>query len=257
MKQIQTIFLYLFITGSIYSQNYLPGDTLNVVAINGLNLREAPNLKSSIITLLNNGEKVLILKSDEQVEDESEGFQGHWVKIQSLNSNIEGFVFDAYISQFPVLTEFDFTKDFISGKYRWEDDDMYDFLPAMLEEYALKVFQKTSCQLFYSSGSDGEGAFSLDLIQLNGKVTLIEHGYTEGHGIELELPNPRISEVYYLIKNILKYVPNEISKIDDERIKNVKEYGQECIKIGEHPCIMRIIHKNDNVISILFNNACC
>ena len=257
MKLILIIFFTICFARQASAQHYFIGDTMNVVALKGLKLRETPNLGSSIITLLNNGEKIVIEQLDQSNEDNIDGFHGRWVKIHPLNSTSDGFVFDAFISRYPVLTKFEYIKDFVSGKYNWKDDDMYDFLPAMLEEYALNVFRSEGCQVFYSNGSDGESSFSMSITQMNDKVTLIKHGYSEGHGIELDLSNPRISEIYYWIMNILKFVPAEITTLDEEGMKTEKEFGQECIKIGEHGCIMRILFKGDNLISILFNNACC
>ncbi|WP_348226291.1 hypothetical protein, partial [Salmonella enterica] len=86
---------------------------------------------------------------------------------------------------------------------------MFDFLPAILHEYALRAFTPQNCQVHYSNGSDGESAFSLTITLLNDHAMLIKHGYFEGHGTELELVNARVSEIYYLILNIIKYLPQD------------------------------------------------
>lgn len=255
MKLFQIIIFTIYFTGSAAGQNYLIGDTLNVVAIDGLNLRKAPNLKSSIVALIGNGEKVVIEQIDQINEDTIEGFHGRWVKIHVVNSNSYGFVFDAFISQYPVLTKFASIQGYIDEN--WNDHDLYGFLPKMLEEYALKVFKPEGCQVSYTNGSDGEGNYSISLMHLNKKATFIKHGASEGSGTELELSNPRISEVYYLIKNIVKFIPQDILTLDEEKMKTGREYGQVYVKVGEYPFVIRIAYKGGDVVSIIFFNACC
>jgi len=255
MKSIKILFLYALFTGRLCAQNYSVGDTLYVVAINGLNLRESPNLTAPKVAGLNNGEKVVTIESEKFIEDKIDGFHGQWVRVHSIDSNLDGFVFDAFISRYPALTQFASIQGFIDNN--WNDHDLYSFLPKMLEEYTLKVFKPEGCEVYYSNGSDGESNYSISIRQLNKNATLIKHGASEGSGTELELLNPRISEVYYLIKNIVKFIPPEILTLDDEKLKAEEDYGQVYAKAGDYPFVIRIAYKGDNLVSIIFFNACC
>ncbi len=255
MKLIQITILTLLFVQQCYAQSYSNGDTLHVVAINGLNLREGPSANSSSLFLLENGEKVVIVQSDSLPEDKINGFQGQWVKISSTNSSSSGYVFDAFISRYPVLEYFESVQVYID--MNWNDLDLYGFLPRMLEEYTTKVFVPEGCQASYSNGSDGEGAYSISIMQLNKNARLIKHGDLEGQGTELELSYARISEIYYLIRNIVKFVPEEKLQLDEEKMKTERQYGQVYVKKGEYPFVIRIVHKGGGLISILFYNACC
>lgn len=257
MKIILIIILYFNLAPIILSQNYSIGDTLNVVAVNGLTLRKSANTNEGNIGMLSNGERVVILVTDQIINDSIEGFNGNWIKVGSLTSKIlEGYVFDAYLSKYPILDKFECLNDFTTGKYRWQDDEMKDFLPAMLEEYIKKVFTQTGCTIKYSNGSDREGAHSFEITELEQTGLVIKHFPSEGHGIELELNNARISEVYFIIMNLLKFLPSEIAQVNDGLIKN-PEYGRDCVGLGDYGCTVRVLRKANGKISIYFFNACC
>lgn len=255
MKLIFSVIFTIFNFNLVFAQHYMIGDTLYVVALSGLKLREAADSNGPVNNVLKNGEQVVIKETDQLVEDNIEGFNGHWVKIQSLSSSIEGYVFDAFISRYPVLKKYESIQGYIADN--WKDHDLYGFLPKMLEEYTLKIFNPEGCHVSYSNGSDGEGNYSIEIMQLNHKAKFIKYGDSEGSGTELELTNPRISEVYYLIKNIVKFIPQEILTLDEDTMKVEREYGQVYVKVGEYSFVIRIAYKGNNVVSIIFFNACC
>lgn len=61
MNKLLLILLYLITQGCLLTQNYEIGDTLSVVSINGLNLWEKPGEGGNNITLLETGEKIVIV----------------------------------------------------------------------------------------------------------------------------------------------------------------------------------------------------
>ena len=253
MNKLLLFLLYVITEGSLLAQNYEIGDTLSVVAFNGLNLREEPGKDRRKITLLEIGEKVIVVKKDEILLDSVFGFYGNWIKVHSLKDNEEGFVFDAFVSRYPVLKEFKTLNKIkpISS----ESVDVYQFMPEFLEEYALRSFTKVSCELEYFNGSDDSYAHKMILSKLNTGDLLIKHYYSESGSMELELQNPRISEVYYLVLNLLNMLPNEIYKIDDNALRNPKyeqsiEYN--CVAEAGTQCIVKTIRKDKNTISIFF-----
>lgn len=257
MKIILIIILCFNLAPLILSQEYSIGDTLNVVAVNGLNLRKSAHTNEGNIGMLSNGERVIILATDPIINDSIEGFNGNWIKVRSLTNKIlEGYVFDAYLSKYPILDKIECLNDFTIGKYRWQDDEMRDFLPAMLEEYIKNVFKQTGSTTKYSNGSVGEGAHSFEITELEQTGLMIKHFPSEGHGIELELNNARISEVYYIIVNLLKFLPSEIAQVNDGLVKNPK-YGRECVGLGDYGCTVRVLRKANGKISIYFFSACC
>ena len=257
MKILVTLILFVNLPPMIHSQHYNIGDTLNIVALNGLNLRKSGNTNGVKIGMLSNGEKAIILSMDSMMKDSMDGFNGDWIRVASItNPKLEGYVFDAYLSKYPILNEFECLHDFISGKYRWQDDEMKDFFPALLEEYIKRAFTQPGGTTKYSNGADGEGAHSFELTELEQNNLMIKHSPSEGHGIELELNNPRISEVYYLIMNLLKFLPSELARVNEGLIKS-PEYGRDCVGLGENECTVRVVRKENGKISIYFFNTCC
>ncbi len=253
MNKILLILLNLITQSSLLAQYYEIGDTLSVVSINGLNLREKPGEGENKITLLETGEKVVLVKRNEILIDLVFNFKGNWIKVHSLKDNQDGFVFDAFVSRYPVLKEFK-TLNKIKP-ISIESVDVYEFMPEFLEEYALRSFTKEGCELEYFNGSDGSSAHKMILSKLNTGDLLIKHYYSESGAMELELQNPRISEVYYLVLNLLKLLPNEIYQIDDNALRNPKyeqslEYN--CVAEAGTQCIVKTIRKDKNTISIFF-----
>ena len=148
------------------AQNYQIGDTVNVVAINGLILRAEPTSDSEKKSIMTSGEKVQIL--EKQAHDTIFGFEGNWIFVQTL-SHDTGYVFDAFVSTLPIATEPSIPPDKKHGF-----DPIYGGLQEALRNYALQNFE-SHCSVTYGNSSDGEGSFEMKIYDLKGGHKMIEH----------------------------------------------------------------------------------
>ena len=255
MKIKILFFLYLLSICDLISQNYSIGDTLFSVSLNGLNLREVPIEDSKKLKMLQTGEKIIILDNKVAISDSIFGFKGNWVKIRSIDQNIDGFVFDAFISKYPVLSKYKIINELKSSK--WETGGLYEFMTEYLEEYSLKAFSNTDCIVEYDNGLTDQGGHSMVIRKLKSGDNLIKHMYYESYATELELNNARISEVYYLILNLLRELPTGMYKIDEARIRTPKYgsndfYFDNCVvECGDY-CTVMLLRKDKNKYGIFF-----
>lgn len=252
MKQA-FLFGFLGLCQIALSQHYSVGDTLNVVALDGLNIRSTPENQGEKIGTLRNGEKVIIIQNNIQ-EDNNFGFDGHWVQVKSQDGSLKGYAFDAFISRFPVIEKMTVFNQSIESDAKLTDIEM---LPEILKEYSFSAFKKQGCESYYYNGSDGEGSHSLKIINLEGNDKLILHGYWEGNSTELELSNVRSSEVYYLVKNLLQYYAENSYTLEDTELRNAQYSFNPCVAVGPGGCIIRIVRKSEDIISIYFYFPCC
>ncbi len=250
MKGI-TIVIILFQTCLLIGQNYSVGDTLNVVATEGLNLRSSPTISGTKIGKLENGSKAIILKLDSLSAETISTFKGNWILIKTLEED-SGYVFDAYISSFPVLQKIEMFGEVFSEANKIKEVEEN---PQLLYQYSIEAFKKNYCEFEYNRGSDGEGAYGMKIYELEKNHKLILHQYWESSSTELELSNARISEVYYLIVNLLKFYPNEFYIINENDIFNPQHSYYPCaVETSNKFCFIKIIKKTDNKISIVFFN---
>jgi len=86
---------------------YKKGDTLNVLTISGVNLRENPSSASNKIATIIYGSKIQVVddnlrQTKFRVEELKEFFiEGYWVKVKFRDQI--GYLFDGYLSKFPIL----------------------------------------------------------------------------------------------------------------------------------------------------------
>ncbi len=93
--------LITFPTNQIFGINYEAGDSLNVYAKNGLNIRSKANLDGEKIRLIPFGSIVKIIDTKNfELRDTFERVPGNWVEISYLGIN--GFVFDGYLSKLTI-----------------------------------------------------------------------------------------------------------------------------------------------------------
>lgn len=134
-----TLFLATILSEFSFANFYKKGDTLNVWATSGLNMREGPGTDFPKIKKLEYGDEVEIIdqylfstplnitvvkkseKSDEFV------LKGFWVRVKIGTQ--EGYVFDGYLSSLPVLkiyknesseTNYEFNPEWILGYFKRE-----------------------------------------------------------------------------------------------------------------------------------------
>jgi len=94
-------FLVLVTSLSMCKGNYAVKDTMNVLSINGLNIRQEASLTCSIIGNLKYGNEVIVVNTyNFKKTDTIDNRMGNWIQI-SFN-DLEGFVFDGYLSGLPV-----------------------------------------------------------------------------------------------------------------------------------------------------------
>src|SRR5688572_30700071 len=103
MKILLITIVCLHLVSTLLSQGFMPGDTLIVASLNGINLRESGSVNGLKTGVLSNGEKVIILPEAKLIEDSLDGFNGTWVRVATVsNKQQEGYVFDAYLSRFSI-----------------------------------------------------------------------------------------------------------------------------------------------------------
>jgi len=116
LKFLTILLLFLFFYKKINANNFSKGDTLNVWAVNGLNLRTGPDLDFPISKKLKYGEKVKVSDLlndqyrmsikliDREGTDKDFEIKGNWIKVRSVNKEkVEGYIFDGYLSRLPTL----------------------------------------------------------------------------------------------------------------------------------------------------------
>lgn len=98
---ITILSLIIFPTNQIFGINYEAGDSLNVYAKNGLNIRSKASLDGEKVRLIPFGNKVTIIDTKNfELRDTFERVPGNWVEISYLGIN--GFVFDGYLSKLTI-----------------------------------------------------------------------------------------------------------------------------------------------------------
>ncbi len=91
MKQL-IIFTLLFLTQSALTQTY--GDTLHVMAYNGVNLRTQPHTSSKIVDAIPFGTSLMFC--EDSFDDRFEGRNGKWIEVEY--NQISCFVFDGFLT---------------------------------------------------------------------------------------------------------------------------------------------------------------
>lgn len=250
MRKIILI-LTILQTTILYGQNYMVGDALNVVAIDGLNLRSSPSLEGIKIGKLDNGSEVVVVKLDSEPVVTISNLHGNWVLVRTPE-NDTGYVFDAFISSFPVVKEIEVFREPISMKSKLLE---VEGNPELLKSYCDKVFMKSRCVMEYQRGSDGEGAHDMKIFELENNHKLILHQYWESNSTELELSNARLSEVYYLILNLVKFYPDEFYVVNEHDILHPQYSYYPCAVVNNNQfCFIKVVKKSEDRVSIFFFN---
>lgn len=256
MKQIATILIMILpiISSGI---NYSIGDTLNVVALNGLTVRSTPNSTGKRITTLKTQEIVFVNDTAgfKIRPDSIFGFRGNWVLVQTTES-ITGYVFDAFLSTLPFAKSMsEYGKSIPNSSFEYSE-----WLPYLLKQYAIDNFTETDCVFEYQNRFNGESAHGMKVQNFQEGHALIEHEYWEGYATELTLKNVRISEIYYLIHQFLKDTDEELVKISDYNLRNPKSYRDWKGCVGEligNGCGIELYKDSDKAYTVKFNFPCC
>lgn len=162
-------------------ESYKKGDTLHVWAMNGLNLRTKPNVKSATIAFLPFDEIVVVVDSAlrnvpySSIDAGPFKINGFWVKV--ISGTKIGYVFDGYLSKFKANKGYD-------------------------EAYLKKVFGVNSSKM--------KTAVNWKFI-LEGKTCTVKTSSKPGPGLVIELPYMSFEEAYLLALNLIGFDqrPNE------------------------------------------------
>ena len=100
--EIKSIIIFsILLLSQVSKGNYSENDTLNVLAINGLNIRLAKSGQSAKIGNIKYGESVIIKNTFKfNHKDTIENRTGNWVEI--IYKEKRGFVFDGFLSKLPI-----------------------------------------------------------------------------------------------------------------------------------------------------------
>lgn len=122
---------------------YCDGDTLNCIALNGLNLRDVPGGKK--IASIQLGEMVVVISTwDASTKaDTYENIAGRWIKV-NYNTQI-GYVFDGYLSKMPAPSLL--------------DSSMIEYLERVSTHIGKPIKKTSTC----AGDGGGEGAYSVTI----------------------------------------------------------------------------------------------
>lgn len=223
---------------------YKVGDTLNVVALGGINLRNGPGTDFEKVGKLNNGDNAIISKVS-NTQDSIE-FPGYWVEITSIDLSKKGYAFDAFLSKYPVINGL-----IVDGEVQVRN--VGSDLPGILKGYSKLAFQSNGCSIKYSINPYSKSGHELTINSFIEDARYIHHQYYEGYSSELELFNSRPSEAYYLIRNITKQLsPNDL---EENLPYYIKKYTTTCHAKSKYgSCLIFLERKESNLISVTFRN---
>lgn len=158
--------------------SYESGEILHVLAVSGMNLRDAP--KGNVLKKIPYGARIKTLQAKSTTNSETiEGIEGNWVKVDF--SGATGFLFDGFLSTLPAPE--------LNGRN--------------LLAYAERSFGRVSSQLpiSYIENTEGASVLSTQLF-LTGRDTFVYYAdqYYEGLTEFLSIPNISIEEGYLLIR---------------------------------------------------------
>jgi hypothetical protein len=205
IKSILVFSILLF--NQIAEGNYAVKDTLNVLAMNGLNIRLANNGSSGIIGQVKYGGSVIIQDVfDFAYKDTIDNRAGNWIKIKY--KGIIGFIFDGYLSKFPV------------PKLSKDRENTYE----RLHDYINSNFQRIKEPItiiepwFDLDGKDGE-SFEVSIWTNNLKMK--ETGGYEWFEYKLYFEKTRFAEIISLFEIFIS-TDKEYKTVYNEAIKNYK-----------------------------------
>ncbi len=242
MKKIilEVVFASLFLVSAFQSSAnlkpgtvYTEGQSLYVHALNGLHLRNFPDMHSEIITTLTYGDELLIcedqsLKAQQNIQ--MGWFTGQWVKVSY--HGLEGYVFDAFISSLPVpeiIYDVDDCTNPVMLLNSYIDNEMDvgaeedTLIHRISDEYSQTKVQK----------------------QLTAGARVVYRSFESGYSTELYLPELRTLDAYNLLRGLfvgcqsLEYIIDKaiFIKNEDGAIAEIKAQGISIKQLGREVVI--------------------
>lgn len=197
MARIICITILLLTISYTAKSNYAEKDTLNVLALSGLNIRLETNSTSEVIGKADYGESIVIENVFEfSIKDTIDARTGHWVQINY--NGIQGCVFDGYLSKLPV------------PKLTQDDDSAYP----RLNNYINSNFQPICKPIVILEpwfDGDGKDGTSNTFSDFGSNVKLIESGGYEVFEYRVSFEEIRFSEVVSLFEIFASKDPEYMS----------------------------------------------
>jgi 3D (Asp-Asp-Asp) domain-containing protein len=209
MNKVIVFFLVAnYFLNSLNATNYNIGDTLHVFTMSGLKLRESANTTSKSITTLPLGTKVIVLNTFQFEKKQTvEDISGNWILV-SFN-NLEGYVFDGFLSQLPVPKK--------REKAVYDVDDRHYFsLDVALRHYIQTEFTPIQDSIEIYNGRDGEGLGFSKIQKLNFNALKVYESGWEWSGTKLIFDNIRLAEVknlVFLLAENIELKPKDFEKL--------------------------------------------
>jgi len=242
-------------------QSYTAGQTLNVLASSGMNLRDAP--KGTVLQKIPYGARIKTLQAKSTINPETiEGIQGNWVKVEY--NGAMGFLFDGFLSTLPA-PEVNGANLHLYAK-KWMnplselieiDYHRYNMGPSVR---ATQLFKLKSDTVVYFSDVYYEGGteiLSIPNISLEEAYLLAKANFAEIYETTIKAgPEAMESDITYQPDALTRFVLNGISEVEDGNgnVSEVKDFYT-CPLING--CYFEItIRKHDNRIFIIAGGGC-
>ena len=220
-----TLFVLLQTIGLMAQESrFKEGETLNIWASSGLNMRDKPDAKATKLTTIPYGAKVVVqpnigLKIPFEVE-EFKGFivKGYWLLVKY--GNTEGFVFDGFLSRLPA-----------PDKNVKSDIETYlnSIFKKIGQKYDIQIFDKVTDKYRITIPNDKFKETDISGFSQKYEYNLTyEHGKSEGGGdVKIESPNLTFYEGYFLVKIFFCGRKPDTLKFD-KKANSVQIAGEEC-----------------------------
>ena len=227
------LFVFLQTIGLMAQESrFKEGETLNIWASSGLNMRDKPDAKEAKVSTIPYGAKVFVqpnigLKIPFEVE-EFKGFmvKGYWLLVKY--GNTEGFVFDGFLSRLPAPIKNDSTtlEDYFDnqiGKVGKIYNVMVTVRDTQTDDFVTRPIRANE---------------DINSIDCHSHKQKYKQGIISGHstgegggGFSVEIPNITLYEGYFLAK-IYSYDEKEHNISFEKKEKKVnmflKESGAGC-----------------------------
>ena len=258
MKTIQILaVLILMLASQVLSANteptrgtsmYAEGTILKVWAVNGLNMRDGPGRDFPVSRKLHYGDEVKVTDPfigdfpmsikviDKKGKDQDFELKGNWVRV--MLADVEGYVFDGYLSRLPVIRLNAITRD-RKGHMVCETEYIETYLNRKfdLEKESQEELSENERELFFEEG-----------------VSYYEGG-NEGCGWSgLKLKDLSINEGY-LIYNLMFNIESNVNKDDFDFKIEKDEDGTMRIMLIDDFSVFTLEFDADGVV--VRSEGCC
>ncbi len=208
-KSLLIVALLLVLSKQSFSiQSYTAGQTLNVLATSGMNLRDAP--KGTVLQKIPYGARIKTLQAKSTTNPETiEGIQGNWVKVEY--NGAMGFVFDGFLSTLPAPE--------VNG--------------ADLHSYAKKWMNPLSelIEIDYHRFNMGPSVRATQLFKLKSDtVVYFSDVYYEGGTQILSIPNVSLEEAYLVSKACYAEIYETTLKANPGMLESEADYQPQALK---------------------------